>query len=218
MNNIRKNNVKVLILIIALTMTIGLGLSYAYFSSKISGNESTSTIAVEGGTLSVVYDNLSDVIVVPVMTPREEEWITKEFKVTGSNTTDLVLFYKIKMVIDTNEFDGLGLSYSLTSENTSSNGNVIPSVSKELFWRDDVVLGQGYFTNTGNSAKEHKYTLKIYFKDSELDQSYLQGAKFAAHLIIEAGDKAVPLSPQGWDEAGSGTLLAGIKANYPTVM
>ena len=46
----------------------------------------------------------------------------------------------------------------------------------------------------------------------------MQEAKFAAHLVVEEGDNATPLTPEGWDEAGSGTLLAGIKANYPTVM
>ena len=218
MKDVKKNNVTVVVLIVILTMIIGVSLSYAFFSARISGTESESTIVMEAGSLSIEYTDLSNVISVSKVYPREEAWVTKEFKVTGTNTTNLVLFYKIKIVLDNNEFEGLGLSYSLESENTGNNGNIIPSISKEYIGKDDINLGQGYFINTGTTPKEHKYTLKIYFKENGKDQNYLQGAKFAAHIEIESGDKAVEVSPKGWDEAGSGTLLAGIKANYPTIM
>ena len=218
MNDVKKNNVIIVMFIVVLTMVIGIGLSYAFFSARISGEESESTIVMEAGSLSIEYADLSNAITVSKIYPKEESWVTKEFKVTGKNTTELVLFYKIKIVLDNNEFEGLGLSYSLESENTGNNGNIIPSISKEYIGKDDVNLGQGYFINTGSTSKEHKYTLKIYFKNNGEDQNYLQGAKFAAHIEIEAGDKAVPLTPEGWNEAASGTLLAGIKANYPTVM
>ena len=218
MNSVKEKNVKALILIVVLTLMISVGLSYSFFSARISGTESESTIVMEAGSLSIEYTDLSNVISVSKVYPREEAWVTKEFKVTGTNTTNLVLFYKIKIVLDNNEFEGLGLSYSLESENTGNNGNIIPSISKEYIGKDDINLGQGYFINTGTTPKEHKYTLKIYLKENGEDQNYLQGAKFAAHIEIEAGDKAVESSPKGWDEAGSGTLLAGIKANYPTIM
>ncbi len=218
MKDVKKNNVIIVMFIVVLTMVIGIGLSYAFFSARISGEESESTIVMEAGSLSIEYADLSNAITVSKIYPKEDAWVTKEFKVTGKNTTDLVLFYKIKIVLDNNEFEGLGLSYSLESKNTGNNGNIIPSISKEYIGKDDVNLGQGYFVNTGSTSKEHKYTLKIYFKENGEDQNYLQGAKFAAHIEIEAGDKVVTLTPKGWDEAGSGTLLAGIKANYPTVM
>ena len=218
MKDVKKNNVTVVVLIVILTMIIGMSLSYAFFSARISGTESESTIVMEAGSLSIEYTDLSNVISVSNVYPREEEWVTKEFKVTGTNTTNLVLFYKIKIVLDNNEFEGLGLSYSLESENAGNNGSVIPNISKEYIGKDVVNLGQGYFINTADSSKEHKYTLKIYFKNNGEDQNYLQGAKFAAHIEIESGDKAVEVSPKGWDEAGSGTLLAGIKENYPTIM
>ena len=218
MKDVKKNNVIIVMFIVVLTMVIGIGLSYAFFSARISGEESESTIVMEAGSLSIEYADLSNAITVSKIYPKEDAWVTKEFKVTGKNTTDLVLFYKIKIVLDNNEFEGLGLSYSLESKNTGNNGNIIPSISKEYIGKDDVNLGQGYFVNTGSTSKEHKYTLKIYFKNNGEDQNYLQGAKFAAHIEIESGDKAVEVSPKGWDEAGSGTLLAGIKAKYPTIM
>ena len=213
-----KRNTKLyLMLIVMLVLVVSFGVSYAYFSSPIDNNDSS--VNVGSGKLEVEYADLSGGnIVISNVYPREKEWVTKEFTIKGTNTTNLAAFYKIKMVIDNNGFEGLALHYTLDSVNTDNNGNIIPSISKEYIGKDDVNLGQGYFINTGSTSKEHKYTLKIYFKENGEDQNYLQEAKFAAHIEIEAGDKAVEVSPKGWDEAGSGTLLAGIKANYPTIM
>ena len=200
-----------------LVLVVGFGVSYAYFSSSIDNNDSR--VSVGSGKLEVEYaDETGGNIVISNVYPREKEWVTKEFTIKGTNTTNLAAFYKVKLVIDNNGFEGLALYYTLDSVNTDNNGNIIPSISKEYIASDDIVLGQGYFSNTGTNSKEHKYTLKIYFKDTGEDQNYLQEAKFAAHLVVEEGDNATPLTPEGWDEAGSGTLLAGIKANYPTVM
>ena len=213
-----KRNTKLyLMLIVMLVLVVGFGVSYAYFSSPIDNNDSG--VNVGSGKLEVEYaDETGGNIVISNVYPREKEWVTKEFTIKGTNTTNLAAFYKIKMVIDNNGFEALALHYTLDSVNTDNNGNIIPSISKEYIGKDDVNLGQGYFANTGTNSKEHKYTLKIYFKDTGEDQNYLQEAKFAAHLVVEEGDNATSLTPKGWDEAGSGTLLAGIKANYPTVM
>ena len=215
-----KRNTKLyLMLIVMLVIVVGFAVSYAYFTAPI--NNDNSLLNTNSGKLEIMYDGSttgSGVITLANVYPREEAWVTKEFTIKGTNTTDLAAFYKVKLAIDNNEFEGLALYYTLDSVNTGNNGNIIPSISKEYIGRDDLVLGQGYFTNTGDTAKEHKYTLKIYFKDTGEDQNYLQEAKFAAHVIVEEGDNAIPLTPQGWDEAGSGTLLAGIKTNYPSVM
>ena len=215
-----KRNTKLyLMLIVMLVIVVGFAVSYAYFTAPI--NNDNSFLNTNSGKLEIMYDGStsgSGVITLANVYPREKEWVTKEFTINGTNTTNLVAFYKVKIVLDNNEFEGLGLSYSLESENTGNNGNIIPSISKEYIGKDDINLGQGYFINTGTTPKEHKYTLKIYFKENGEDQNYLQEAKFAAHIEIESGDKAVEVSPKGWDEAGSGTLLAGIKANYPTIM
>ncbi len=215
-----KRNTKLyLMLIVMLVIVVGFAVSYAYFTAPI--NNDNSLLNTNSGKLEIMYDGSttgSGVITLANVYPREEAWVTKGFTIKGTNTTDLAAFYKVKLAIDNNEFEGLALYYTLDSVNTGNNGNIIPSISKEYIGRDDLVLGQGYFTNTGDTAKEHKYTLKIYFKDTGGDQNYLQEAKFAAHVIVEEGDNAIPLTPQGWDEAGSGTLLAGIKTNYPSVM
>ena len=197
---------------------IGLiGISAAFFTS-LTPSESGSTIVAKGGSMNIRYDNKSANISVSNIYPREEAWVTKKFQVIGNNTTDLLMFYKVKMVIDNNEF-GLDLSYKLTGTNTSNSGALIPNVSSNAYIGErDVSLGTGYHVKGTN--KIHEYTLQIFFKprntgyDSDDNQNYGQEANFAAHLVIEIDGTSTEKAPKNWNDAGSNTLLAGIKKNY----
>ena len=212
----KKNKIIIIAIFLALAVLFS-GLTYAFFTSATPG-ESASTIVAKGGQMNVVYDNKSDNISVSNIYPREEAWVTKKFQVIGNNTTDLLMFYKIKMVIDNNEF-GLDLSYKLTGTNTSNSGALIPNVlSNAYIGERDVSLGTGYHVKgTGNV---HEYTLQIFLKprntgnDSRDNQNYAQQANFAAHLVIEIDGTSTEKAPKNWDDAGSNTLLAGIKKNY----
>ncbi len=217
MKDVKKNNVKALILIVVLTLMISVGLSYSFFSARISGVESGSTIVMEGGNISITYTDGSGILSAKGIYPRNEEWITKTFTVTGNNDLDLAVYYKVKMVIDNNGFEEDALQYTLDSENTDNNGNIITPVNATNIKTEDIILGQGYFTNTDGEDKIHTYTLRIYFLETNEDQNENQGKTFAAHIVIEAGDKARELVPDSWNEAKSGTLLAGIKTNNKTI-
>ena len=212
----KKNKIIIIAIVLALAVLFS-GLTYAYFTSATS-SESGSTIVAKGGQMNVVYDNKSANISVSNIYPREEAWVTKKFQVIGNNTTDLLMFYKVKMVVDNNEF-GLDLSYKLTGTNTSNSGALIPNVSSNAYIGErDVSLGTGYHVKGTN--KIHEYTLQIFFKprntgyDSDDNQNYGQEANFAAHLVIEIDGTSTTSSPSNWDDAGSNTLLAGIKKNY----
>lgn len=193
----KKNKIIIAAIIIALVILCS-GLTYAYFTSIVN-SESGSTIIAKGGTMNVIYDNGSGDIVVENIYPREKEWVTKKFTVTGNNTTDLNMYYRISMAIDNNEFiydDGIILSYTLTSENTSNNGEVIPSVTshksiinseytKAIYGNENQVIGQGMFAKGQNQV--HTYTLKIFFDDSgSARDNVFQGKSFAAHLVIDS--------------------------------
>ena len=206
----KKNKIIIVAIVLALAVLFS-GLTYAYFTSATS-SESGSTIVAKGGQMNVVYDNKSANISVSNIYPREEAWVTKKFQVIGNNTTDLLMFYKVKMVIDNNEF-GVDLSYKLTGTNTANSGALIPNVSSNAYiGEQDVSLGTGYHVKgTGNV---HEYTLQIFFKPRNTDQNYGQEANFAAHLVIEIDGTSTTSSPSNWDDAGSNTLLAGIKKNY----
>ena len=212
----KKNKIIIIAISFALVVLFS-GLTYAYFTSATS-SESGSTIVAKGGQMNVVYDNKSANISVSNIYPREEAWVTKKFQVIGNNTTDLLMFYKVKMVIDNNEF-GLDLSYKLTGTNTANSGALIPNVSSNAYIGErDVSLGTGYHVKGTN--KIHEYTLQIFFKprntddDSRDNQNYGQEANFAAHLVIEIDGTSTEKAPKNWDKAGSNTLLAGIKKNY----
>ena len=212
-----KKNKIIIIAIVAALILLCSGLTYAFFTSATS-SESGSTIVAKGGQMNVVYDNKSANITVSNVYPREEAWVTKKFQVIGNNTTDLLMFYKVKIVIDNNAF-GLDLSYKLTGTNTSNSGALIPNISSNAYiGEQDVSLGTGYHVKGTN--KIHDYTLQIFFKprnsgdDSSDNQNYGQEANFAAHLVIEIDGTSTTSSPSNWDNAGSNTLLAGIKKNY----
>ena len=208
----KKNKIIITAIVLALVVLCS-GLTYAYFTSATS-SESGSSIVVKGGQMNVVYDNKSANITVSNVYPKEDAWVTKKFQVIGNNTTDLLMFYKVKMVIDNNEF-GLDLSYTLTGTNTSNSGELIPNVSSNAYiGLNDVTLGTGYHVKGTN--KIHEYTLKIFLKPSNNNQNYGQEANFAAHLVIEIDGTSTTSSPSNWDKAGSNTLLAGIKKNYAT--
>ena len=189
---------------------IGLiGLSAAFFTSPIQG-ENTSTIYVKGGNINVKYDNLSNTISVANIYPKEDAWVTKRFKVTGNNTTDLTTFYKVKLVIDNNTFYGDVLSVELNGTNTSNNGQLISEISILSLDKNDVYLGTGYFNKGTGSV--HEYELKLYFLDDMgIDQNYAQEAEFAAHLELEIDNHSSEQAPSNWNNTGSNTLLAGIK-------
>ena len=121
----KKNKIIIIAITFALVVLCS-GLTYAYFTSATS-SESGFTIVAKGGQMNVVYDNKSANISVSNIYPREEAWMTKKFQVIGNNTTDLLMFYKVKMVVDNNEF-GLGLSYTLTGTNTANSGALIPNI------------------------------------------------------------------------------------------
>ena len=205
------------IILIAISFALVLlcsGLTYAFFTSATPG-ESASTIVAKGGQMNVVYDNKSANISVSNIYPRDTAWVTKKFQVIGNNSTDLLMFYKVKLVVDINEFE-LDLSYTLTGTNTANSGGLIPDVTTvprdAHIGSDTVTLGTGYHVKgTGNV---HEYTLQIFLKPTKYDQNYGQEAKFAAHLVIEIDGTSTEKAPKNWDSAGSNTLLAGIKKNY----
>ena len=206
----KRNKIIIIAIFFALVLLFS-GLTYAYFTSA-TPSESGSTIVAKGGQMNVVYDNKSANISVSNIYPREEAWVTKKFQVIGNNTTDLLMFYKVKMVIDNNEF-GLDLSYKLTGTNTANSGALIPSISSNAYiGSTDVTFGTGYHVKGTN--KIHEYTLQIFLKPSNKDQNYGQEANFAAHLVIEIDGTSTEKAPKNWDSAASNTLLAGIKKNY----
>ena len=191
---------KLIILLIALSLVlVCTGLSFAFFTS-ISNNESASTIYAKGGRMSIVYANGSGNIVMENIYPKEEEWVNKTFTVTGTNTTELDMDYKIYLVIQSNAFNFGDLTYSISGSSTNSRDIIVQKSEQNIPKTGEILIGKGTFKN--NNAT-HTYYLKIYYKDTGEDQNIGQGKSFTGYVKINTG------SSIGYD------TLVNIKDNNP---
>lgn len=185
----------VIVSIIGTILTIAivsLGVTYAFFSANISGSESGSTIVAEAGIMQIAVSGGNNVTAENIMPDSDNPWGTKTITLTGTNTTEKSMSYKIKLIVDNNEFKKANMQYTLTSTNTGNNGAVITSVTTATDITAAVgasqVLGGttqvGYFLNASNVA--HTYVLKLFYPETNTDQSEDMGAKFAAHIVVES--------------------------------
>ena len=174
---------KVMIIALTALLIIVIGASYAFFTAGISSEDST-TIKADAGTMKINYDGGSNITLSGIY-PKDEEWATKVITVTGNNTTDAKMYYKLTLVVDSNTFlTSDPLQYELTSTNTSTNGETITAVSKTNLTGTTIELGKGYF-NKANNAR-HTYQLKIYYPKTTSDQNVNQGKEFSAHVEISS--------------------------------
>ena len=188
----RKNKITILISMIGIIIIL-VSVSYAYFSANIQGAETASTVVVTGGTLSIVYENLSNTITVNNIFPRDEEWVSKNFTVTGSNTTDLQMKYKIGIEVMGSDFGDGDLTYRLINTNSDSGTPIATMTSQKPIPSSGTTwIGKGSF-GTGQD-QEHAYTLKIYFPNSSSNQNSLFNASFAAKVVIEAAGNGNPVT------------------------
>ena len=185
-----KNRYLIYIALLILTLSITLGVTYSYLAAKINNRESSSTIKVESGQLSITYENNSSNIILNNIIPGNS--VTKQFTLTGFNntkpnaiTTNTDLKYKIGIAIDNNTFSEGALTYSLTKDSTSSsNGKTADDSTGTIKSSGIQYIGNGYFVSGANNDK-HIYNLTISFPDTNEDQSIDQGASFACHVTIK---------------------------------
>ena len=184
------NKQKLIILITGLFLVLIFGgLSYAFFSS-VSNNESSSTIFAKGGSMTVTYDNGSGNINVQNVYPKDTAWVNKTFTVTGNNTTDLDMQYRLLLYVVGNSFN-FPLTYSLTGTNTSNNGTLIANQTDvNIKLKGYQILGNGSFKKGNNSI--HTYNLSIYYKNQDEDQNIDQTASFQAMVKIDDGLQELP--------------------------
>ena len=185
-----KNRYLIYIALLILTLSITLGVTYSYLAAKINNRESSSTIKVESGQLSITYENNSSNIILNNIIPGNS--VTKQFTLTGINntkpnaiTTNTDLKYKIGIVIDNNTFSEGALTYALTKDSSSSsNGKLANDATGTIKSSGIQYIGNGYFVSGANNDK-HIYNLTISFPDTNEDQSIDQGASFACHVTVK---------------------------------
>ena len=93
------------------------------------------------------------------------------------------MYYKLTLVVDSNTFKTDDpLQYELVSTNTSTNGEIIPNITKTDITGTSIELGSGKFKKANNA--KHTYLLKIYYPKKATSQNANQGAAFSAHVEI----------------------------------
>ena len=214
-----KNRYLIYIALLILTLSITLGVTYSYLAAKINNRESSSTIKVESGQLSITYENNSGNIILNNVIPGDS--VTKQFTLTGINntkpnaiTTNTDLKYKIGIAIDNNTFSEGALTYALTKDSSSSsNGKLANDATGTINSSGIQYIGNGYFVSGANNDK-HIYNLTISFPDTNEDQSIDQGASFACHVTVK--DNYVP-QPKSFAEDTWETIVANTSSNVYNV-
>ena len=189
---------------------IFIGATYAFFTAGMSSENST-TVRADAGTMKITYDGGKEINLSGIY-PKDDVWATKTITVTGNNTTDAEMYYKLTLVVDSNTFKTDDpLQYELVSTNTSTNGEIIPNISKTDITGTSIELGSGKFKKANNA--KHTYLLKIYYPKKTTSQNANQGAAFSAHVEITPVNvnSSVINAPKGWNEAKEGTLLASLR-------
>ena len=208
----KKKQKKVMIYTLIVSLICAVGVSYAFFTAGISSETST-TVRADAGTMKITYDGGANIDLAGIY-PKDDVWATKTITVTGNNTTDAEMYYKLTLVVDSNTFKTDDpLQYELVSTNTSTNGEIIPNISKTDITGTSIELGSGKFKKANNAS--HTYELKIYYPRKATSQNANQGAAFSAHVEIAPVNvkNSVINAPKGWNEAKEGTLLAALRDN-----
>ena len=202
---IKKKQKRVMIYVMIISLICVVGVSYAFFTAGMSSETST-TVRADAGTMKITYDGGANINLAGIY-PKDDVWATKTITVTGNNTTDAEMYYKLTLVVDSNTFKTDDpLQYELVSTNTSTNGEVIPTISKTDLTENSIELGSGKFAKANNA--KHTYLLKIYYPKKTTSQNANQGAAFSAHVEITSA-KAPTISTLAQ------TILANNKVKSP---
>ena len=178
---IKKKQKRVMVYVMIISLICVVGVSYAFFTAGMSSETST-TVRADAGTMKITYDGGANINLAGIY-PKDDVWATKTITVTGNNTTDAEMYYKLTLVVDSNTFKTDDpLQYELVSTNTSTNGEIIPNISKTDITGTSIELGSGHFVKANNA--KHTYLLKIYYPRKATSQNANQGAAFSAHVEI----------------------------------
>ena len=178
---IKKKQKRVMIYVMIVSLICIVGVSYAFFTAGMSSETST-TVRADAGTMKITYSGGANINLAGIY-PKDDVWATKTITVTGNNTTDAEMYYKLTLVVDSNTFKADDpLQYELVSTNTSTNGEIIPNISKKDITGTSIELGKGHFVKANNA--KHTYLLKIYYPKKATSQNANQGAAFSAHVEI----------------------------------
>lgn len=190
----KSNYVMLYVSIVALIVIVTFGAAYSYFSANYVNGTSTSSIDLTTGKMVISFTdknpNIAFSNVIPGPTSSVNDAVlSKSFVVSGTNTTDLKMEYKLELVVSNNGFDNNDIGYILIGKN-NSNGAIVTN-AKSSFTSSGISkinkgsnlkidLGTGYFAKS-SSQINHEYTLYLFFIENNQEQNSIN-CNFKAYL------------------------------------
>lgn len=168
MGNNKGNMVLLTIIAIATLLVAVVGATFAYFGATVEDDNTSTTIEVTSGTLSIEYDGNSKL-------DKENfdinEEISKSFDITGIVSGSTNLNYEVDLVIDNNSFLDGALVYTVSSINKSNNGNTIASTTEPIAiptGNSVIKIGTGNIAGPTTSGATHSYVITIKSADGSI--------------------------------------------------
>lgn len=193
-------NKKLILLSFGLIVTIiilGIGVAYAYFASSFINLESSSTIKVGSGTISISFTNGTNNINVSNILPG---WnATRYFTITSVNKTSKSYNYNINIFVENNNFDlttGSGnsyLSYTLNKCTGSASGcttSLATGIINRKYY--EVTLYNESITSSTAGTKYYSLNIKYPNDTSAVQSQYGNDGNllaFAGYITINSDDK-----------------------------
>ena len=156
------------------------GLTYAYFLTRITGNENEKSISVTTANLELRYDDASEDIILDGAMPNTTR--TKTFTVTNNGNAK-VTDYQVYLENVVNELErNDDLVYTLTCEtNDETNSPCTNEIDEETTFPS---INGTVLTNSLDTDDVHTYTLTLTYKEMNVDQSIDMNKKISAKINI----------------------------------
>ena len=197
---------------IVLVMLILLGLTYAYFLTKIKGNDNEKSISVTTANLILEYADVNDELITDSAVEPGKSW-TKTF--VGTNKGNKAVTYGVALenivntlerkddlvyTLDCKQYSKTGFSIDKTNKTvTGTISGTCNSVTTETTFPS---IGTIIVQNEIADDKAQVYTLTITYKEMNVDQSVDMNKTFSA--------KANIVDPNVFKPYGDGTLATAI--------
>ena len=174
----RKQRLIVSVTGIFLVLLILVGLTYAYFLTKIKGNDNEKSISVTTADLKLTYKDGSDGVIGGVNIEPSDTIYTKTFTVKNEGNANIEYgVYLINVINQLIRKDDVKYTLNCTTDGTITCNKVttettFPSGISQLV------------TNEIEPGKTHTYTFSFTYKDTNTDQSIDMGKELSAKLQI----------------------------------
>lgn len=189
----KKQRIIIIIVIVFLLILTFFSLTYAYFLTKIKGNENDKSIIVTTANLILEYGDGNGIIELYKVEPGIT--FNKTFTVTNKGNTTIKDYAVVLENVINNFYNRTDLTYSLSCVSVDKDTQEIKGScegkSEISFPRSEEIM----VTNDIDIGIMHKYVLSVNYKETNLDQSIDMNKNMSAKVnIYDRRDKIVYLT------------------------